>query len=367
MKPPAQGRPVNEPTWDEVPYAPALAEDVLALCRRTWGNTDVAQLDYHRWQYQENPAGPALGALARDQSTRQLVGQFGAVPLRMSVDGAEQVAALALNVVTDSAYRRRGVFARLAGAADEQMTKAGVAFAFAMPNENSFPGFVRRLGYHYVGEVPLLVRPVNVGRLVAQRAPLPGLGTFAALAARPLFPPLAISPPPGDGITVTPVERFDGAFDALWERIRGCHRVIVARDATYLDWRFHQIPRRRFQCFRATVDGELRGYIVLRAAEIAGMQGGLIVDFVVDASPAGDRAGRALLAEAMTRFAGEEVDLLASLMLPHTAEYRLLRRAGLWPLPRPLLPQRFRLVARGEPVVRELRHWFLTMGDYDAV
>jgi GNAT superfamily N-acetyltransferase len=142
---------------------------------------------------------------------------------------------------------------------------------------------------------------------------------------------------------------------------------MVVRDAPYLQWRFLQVPLRRYDCFRATEDDELTGYLVLRVAEISGMRAGLIVDFVVDPSPAGDRAGRALLGQAMARLASEDLDLLASLMLPHAPEYRLLRRAGLRPLPRPLLPQRFRLVVRDGPAVRELKHWFLTMGDYDVV
>lgn len=358
---------MDELTWEAVPYEPHLTEGVLALHRRMWGNIEISDADYHRWQYQENPAGLALAALARQRSTGELIGQFGAVPLRVSVDGQARIAALALNVVTDAAYQRQGVFARLGSAADEQMARAGVTFAFALPNENSFPGFVRRLGYHHVGDVPLLVRPVNVRRLVTKRAPLPGLGALASALARPLTPPLPATVPPVDDVTVTPVERFDGAFDAFWQRIDGRQRVMVVRDTTYLDWRFHRIPLRRYECFRATEDGELTGYVVVRAAEIAEMRAGLVVDFVVGPAPAGERAGSALLAQAMAHFAGEDVDLLASLMLPHAPEYRLLRRAGFWSLPGLLLPQRFRLVARNGPVVRDLRQWFLTMGDYDAV
>jgi hypothetical protein len=54
-------------------------------------------------------------------------------------------------------------------------------------------------------------------------------------------------------------------------------------------------------------------------------------------------------------------------MLSHAPEYRLLRPAGFRPLPRALLPQRFRLVARDGAAVRDLRNWFFTMGDYDVV
>lgn len=358
---------MNEKTWAVTPYGPHLEAGVLAFHRRIWGDTEIASADYHRWQYQENPAGQALVGLARDGSTGELVGQFATLPLRVSLDGEPAIAALALNVATDPEYRRRGIFISLARAADEQIANAGVDFAFALPNENSFLGFVQHLGYQHVGDIPLLVRPINLRRIVQQRLALPGLGTLAGALGGLLLQPLHSAATPLEGVAVAPVERFDSAFDALWERISGRQRVMVLRDAAYLDWRFHRIPLRHYQPLQALVDGELAGYIVLREAEIAGMRAGLVVDFVVEPSPAGERAGSALLAHALAHFVGEDLDLLASLMLSHTSEYRLLRRAGFWPLPHPLLPQRFRLVARNGPAVRHLRHWFLTMGDYDVV
>lgn len=355
----------DEPSWDLVPYAPELEEQARALCRRTWGDVEIADEAYHRWQYQENPAGQALSAFARDGET--LVAQFGAVPLRMAVDGRTALGALALNVATDEAYRGRGAFVAAARLAGERMASAGVELAWALPNENSFPGFVRRLGYRHVGDVPLLVRPVNVRRLVSERLPLPGVGALAAMLARALLRPVPRTQTPEDGISIEPVDGFDAAFDGLWERVRGRQRVMVVRDATYLSWRFRRIPIRRYEVLRANVDGRLAGYIVLRLAEIAGMQAGLVVDFIVEPSEAGDRAGRALLSHALARFADEDIDLLASLMLPHAPEYRLLRHAGFWPLPRPLLPQRFRVVARGPEQAYDLGNWYLTMGDYDVV
>jgi len=358
---------MTEHAWTTEPYTPDLAAEVCDLCRRTWGDIEIADAAYHRWQYQENPAGQALAAFARDRATGALVGQFGAIPLRMWVDGAPRMAALALNVVTDEAYRGRGVFLATARAADDRMAAAGVDLAWALPNENSFPGFVRRLGYRHAGDVPLLVRPVNVRSLVSGRVPLPGAGALAARLARPLVRPLPRTPERTEGVSVTAVERFDEGFDGLWERVRGRQRAMVVRDAAYLQWRFRRVPLRRYECLRATVDGALAGYIVLRVAEIAGMNAGLVVDFVVEPSAAGERAGRALLSHALARFASEDIDLLASLMLPHAPEYRLLRKAGFWPLPRALLPQRFRLVARDGPEVYDLSSWFLTMGDYDVV
>jgi len=353
--------------WDAVPYTPELAGKVTALHRRIWPGAEIGDEAYHRWQYQDNPAGPALAALAADRAAGELIGQFGALPLRMWVDGEERLAALALNVATDEAQRGRGVFTALGLAADELMAKASAHLAWALPNESSFPGFVRHLGYSHIGDVPLLVRPVNVRRLVRKRLPVPGVDVVASLLAWPFAPPLPKAAQPVEGVTVSAVESFDERFNALWARVRGRQRVMVVRDARYLEWRFRDVPLRQYQALLAVADGEPAGYAVMRIAQIAGMEAGLLVDFVVAPSNAGERAGRALVSEALAWFAGHDLDLLASLMLPHAPEYRLLRRAGFRSLPRVLLPQRFRVVARDGAAFRDLRNWFLTMGDYDVV
>ena len=111
-------RSVSEQTWDAVPFGPDLAQDALALCQRTWGANDITDVRYQRWQYEENPAGPALSTFARTRDDGRLVGQFGAVPVRFIINGEERVATLALNVVTDAGHRDRGIFVGLGRAAD---------------------------------------------------------------------------------------------------------------------------------------------------------------------------------------------------------------------------------------------------------
>ena len=97
------------------------------------------------------------------------------------------------------------------------------------------------------------------------------------------------------------------------------------------------------------------------------MRAGLVVDFVTEASERGRRAGEALLSHALAFFADEDVDLLATLMLPHTHEYRLLRSARFRPLPKfaaaaALPPRRARRRPRAEREELVLHAWRLRRG-----
>jgi N-acetylglutamate synthase-like GNAT family acetyltransferase len=348
--------------WHSVPFVPGLAAGVASLCAREWPNADAGRAEYVRWQYDANPAGRAFSALART-GAGELTAQFGAIPLRMAVDGEERFGALALNVVTDSAMRGRGIFTALGRACDEQMAAAGVTVAWALPNRNSFPGFVGRLGYTHIGDAPLLVRPVNVRRLAESRVRLPGVGVAASILAKPFVAPLPGATREVSGVSVAAVERFGSEFENLWPGIRGRERVMVVRDAAYLNWRFVEIPTRTYQVFAARAGGAVAGYVALRTAELFGLQAGLIVDLIAS----NEAVREALLSHALAHFATQDVDLLAALMLTHTAEHASLRRHGFRPVPKLLLPLPFRVVARGGDVVRDLRNWFLTMGDYDVV
>jgi hypothetical protein len=93
--------------------------------------------------------------------------------------------------------------------------------------------------------------------------------------------------------------------------------------------------------------------------------------FIVEDTPEGRAAGLRLIDRAFAHLRSLPLDLLGTLSLPHTLEYRLLREKGFWPCPKRLEPQPFRLVARpyDEPgrLATKLRNWFVTMGDYDAV
>ena len=83
------------------------------------------------------------------------------------------------------------------------------------------------------------------------------------------------------------------------------------------------------------------GYALLRCAEIQGVRAGLIMDLLVEPTPRGEEAGLLLLETATRRFREAGMWMAASLMLGHTQECALLRRAGYVPCPRWLAPRPF--------------------------
>lgn len=84
-------------------------------------------------------------------------------------------------------------------------------------------------------------------------------------------------PPPGFEDAV-PVTRFGASFDAFFARVARQYTGIFARDAAFMNWRYVDIPHRRYAAFMRLAGGEITGVAVLALRDGHGH----IVDLVWD-------------------------------------------------------------------------------------
>ena len=363
----------KEEGWVSSRYSSGDAQDSLRLLRKTSGDIEAASPAYQEWQYKRNPAGPAIATLAREAETGRLVGQVTTTPVRVRLSGKVRVASLSLDPVIDPAYQGRGVLAGLLKDVCALSAEEGIAFTYGFPSQASHLTFVNKAGFRNMGSVPLLVRPLNPERLAAKTAHSRVPAKTASVARRVWRTP---APAPRQeavpGLEIGEVDSFDSSFVLFWDRVQHRFPVMVVRDPTYLKWRFAGAPVRKYTTFAAKSEGEIRGFVVLRAAPLGQFSAGLIVELVVEASAEGRAAGRLLIDKAYSYFEDQDLDMLASLALRHTDEFRLLRSRGFWVCPKFLQPQPFRLVVRchneeASRLAYDLQNWFVTMGDYHAV
>lgn len=88
-----------------------------------------------------------LGFLAYEESTNSVAAFYGVFPLPIRLGGNEVIAAQSGDTMTHPDHRGKGLFVSLAKATFELCKEMGVVFVFGYPNENSYPGFVKRLGW----------------------------------------------------------------------------------------------------------------------------------------------------------------------------------------------------------------------------
>jgi hypothetical protein len=113
---------------------------------------------YFDWKYRQNPAGPAIGNIARSQSG-EIAAFYGMIPEVCVYRGEQHRVYQSCDTMTHSRHRRRGLFQRLA----EQTYAEGLAadpgfFAYGFGGPPSTPGLVK-MKWKIRAELPFLFLP----------------------------------------------------------------------------------------------------------------------------------------------------------------------------------------------------------------
>ncbi len=106
--------------------------------------------NYLSWLYRSNPSGSAIGFNAFTQDGR-LVGHYAVVPRGFSIDGSFVTLGLSLNTAVDPACQGQGLFTALAERTFSLARERGLRGIYGVANQNSTPGFIRRLKFHLLG------------------------------------------------------------------------------------------------------------------------------------------------------------------------------------------------------------------------
>lgn len=364
--------------WTAVKYLPENMVETIEMTQEYYGDSWVSDREFLKWQYEDNPAGEAVIQLARDVKTGRLAGQHVVIPMLFKVNKQAMKGTLCLNILTREAYRGQKVFTGLAKPVYEDCIKQGLEFCYAFPNPNSYPGFIRKLGFTNLGNVPLLLLPLNPKALVQKK-----IGAWLAPLALPLHLFFRVKDCSNDRYEICPLKAFNlSELNDFWTKIQHKYPIMGIRNADYLRWRYYDIPLREYQIYgvRQKSGSSLLGYIIGRCTEVAGMSSGMIVDFLV--APGHPAASKYLVSHLLHTFSANKMDLAGSLMLSHTEESRILKEVGFFTCPKVLEPQPFPVIYRklGSPGEKDSNHgeeipdpflqlnnWFITMGDYDVI
>jgi L-amino acid N-acyltransferase YncA len=198
--------------------------------------------------------------------------------------------------------------------------------------------------------------------------------TSLANALSPMF--FRAKAPSGASMRDIKIEKnppVDDAFDDFWNRVRDKYPIMYVRDAAFLNWRYLQNPRRSYTMFVAKDKGEVVGYVICRATRYRHLHAGFIVDFLVESSERGERAGEMLTAEAVRCLRLSNINIVISMMPPRFHEGTIMRRLNFMVCPRPMKPLPVILFI-GEAneelpksMLDQLENWFLQLGDFDIV
>lgn len=335
-------------SFEVVRYTPEWRASLVALLARV-GTTQLSD-DEFTWWFDRNPGGEGIVSLAVDDG--EVIGVAAMSFFKTRLDGVETRLAIPVNVATDARYRGQGVFSTMQERNEEAAAASGSPLTVTFPNANSYPIFVRRLGWVDLPRLRLWARPLRVGGVV--RYALGREGEHGGMR----------DPSPGKrtlhGLTVRPITRFAEDLDELGARAAAGYGSHFSRDAGYFNWRYLDSPR-DYRCFGAYREDGLAGVAVVGHTFKHGVSAGFLADLV--AAPDEAAAVRALAARAVEEVQGG-ADALVLLPPPASAQRRALVRAGFAPTNKKL---RFigKTLHDGARLDGTAAAWHFTLGDFD--
>ena len=241
-----------ERDWDVVPFQPGDERDVLELFNREFHQD--RSMAHWKWKFLENPYGGPFHVLARRRSDGKLCGNHIVMPFPLNQDGRKLIGCHSLDLVVDRDYRGQGIFEKTGGACMDRCRDAGVSAVVAFPNQSSYPGFVRTLGWRRITFLKRWTYPLNRARKLRSPA-------LVALASAPIDAMARIGVAalrranPGAGLRFTLERQAPADYDLLWRALASLEVFSLWKDREYLQWRYASHPDQEYQ-FASLRDGD---------------------------------------------------------------------------------------------------------------
>ena len=115
--------------------------------------------DYDRWRFFGTPWGDSPAVIAVDGAI--CAGLYIVWPTMLELGGEPIPGAQSMDTMTHPDYRGRGLFVELAERTFALAADRGFEVVYGFPNSASYPGFIRRLNFDHVGDVPSWSYPLG--------------------------------------------------------------------------------------------------------------------------------------------------------------------------------------------------------------
>jgi len=320
------------------------------------------------WRYDENPHGHALSFVQRS-SEGEAVSGYACSPRRAVPAGDDARAAVigeTGDVMTLAAWRGRGLFSALDGAALAEARRKKWPVVFGLPNRRSAHIFLE-LGWERAGTLrpwTFLLRNDAAARSVRAREGRwrAWLAPFAAHSGRQARERLRARA--ANAFDVRPLSAFPPEVEALSRAVEPGFALMVRRDAQALTWRFLRNPSGLHRAIGIFAGVRLAAYVVVQVPRPGESTGYLVDVLAADAAAlaAAMEAGLAALEQAGAS------TVQATAIDGSWWSGTLLRAGFVPPKPDNHLNVIVHVLRPDHPLAaaaRDARRWYLTDGDRD--
>ena len=328
---------------------------------------------YWNWRYRDNPAG--IGRIWLADDFGKIVGHYAMIPVKMKIGDETVTSSLSADIVTHPDYRRQGIFETLARKAYAEAGKEGEHILCAFPNEFSYPGFIKKIGWFEVCRLNTFVKPLNLENALKRYLNNRLLRKFCASIGNSIINSFyrTKKSPEVDGLTITRVSSFDDRIDDFWNRVSNDYDIIVERKKEYLNWKYVEVPlftdfsNTNFVIYVAEKEGQICGYVILKCKKQRDLLSGCIYDLIAPLDQ--EEVISCLISKAIEYFKGEKVDLILCGMIADKTYYTIFKKNGF--IPSRIIIKKHFCVYSSHPEISRVhlknpKHYFIQIGDSEG-
>jgi hypothetical protein len=347
--------------WRIRPYRPGDETALTALWTASFGRPLTEEA--WRWKLKSRPTPVENVGIAVDDSDRPIF-QFAGVPSPARVLGMQRHVMVGGDVMTASAFRRRGVFTATAKHLFDTWREAGIALCYGLGNDHAWGSRAKELGFERGLTLQSLIRPLRLERVLARRTGVRSLARLESLGR--LWNRYWDRDASRDStIAIRALAAPTHELDRIWDNGAQHLGTSLVRDLAWVRWRYGGHPNRVYHLTLAERRGAPVGYGVYRAMRDDGRTTVSIPEVF---APGDDAAMAALVRDFVRRALDENADSIATLAVPGSPVHRAFRKAGFvfsrggWPID----------VLRLDPTIQRVRlldpgSWWLTGADFDVI
>jgi hypothetical protein len=220
-------------------------------------------LDQWVWKFKENPYGGPFVSIMRATADSKILGYHTVMPFPLNAMGKPLLACQTLDIVVRAENRMQGIFEKTGLDCTRQCEEAGVEAIMGSPNQSSYPGFIRSLGWsrilflkHYLLRLEItdkLQRFVKLRPLAKLLGLLYRVPTRLTLSYHRFFLKLRVD----RNLTFFSSPTVPPDYDSLWNACRPFEVLSIWKDSRYFKWRYDQNPAHEFTYHYLKKEGEI--------------------------------------------------------------------------------------------------------------
>lgn len=322
--------------------------------------------EYYHWKILENPIKRGIYYVA--EASDEIVGMTTITPKKLLVFGQYVYGAEIGDTFVHPGYQRRGIFSKLVNLSREQALDLGIDLIYGTPNENSLPGYEKRLNFPQIpsAQVYNLVRPLNMKPVLESRLESQALASILTPLARVYYGVryrLDTGKTNHPDIQVEEISTFPENMEMLLNAAQLKYDWIMERSKKYLDWRFGANP----DTYRILIARDSRGvlgYLVAKIGSWRNLRVGYLADFLTIENDS--RIFEELLSQAIKGFIDANLDMLACWSVANSHYDRILRSNG-FQVHKPIPIISYRKSKIGAEILDRDVRWHFTMADSDNI